>query len=295
MRQSNRVRAAAMLLVSCGGAACATAGSTYQSGVGDKLVEHPPYYAGSAVTADGGRIGHFPLAYQRGSTQAPIFEPEGGRGTPMAALVAEMNAYLDSLGVTTRVAAASAGTPPDVRFGCELDIAGDCLEREGGALGDTGPLKLEVGRPSAEWIAAARGAMDSAGVTRALLITLEVGDYFLRQRGLAGHKEVELGTGYTVDFPWVTSLETPVTVLQLTGALVGADGKAIRIGAEGLYARRTRLLISAARGQELLGDEDVERLRTARRDELAGKPLAWQVSLRNLVAQLTGRSDLILR
>jgi hypothetical protein len=230
--------------------------------------------------------------YQRG----PLFAPEGGRGTPMAALVSDMNAYLDSLGVTARVAASEPkGTPPDVRFGCEADITGDCLERGEGALGRTGPLKLEVGRPSEEWIAWARGAMDSAGVARALVISLEIGDYFLRQRGLAGHKEVELGTGYTVDFPWVTSLETPITVLQLTGALVGPDGKAVRIGAEGLYARRTRLLISAIRGQELLSDEDVQRLRTARREDLPGQPLVWQASLRNLVAQLTGRSDLIVR
>ena len=53
-----------------------------------------------------------------------------------------------------------------------------------------------------------------------------------------------LGTGFTKSLPWLTSLETPVAVLQLTGALVGRDGKAIRIGSEGFYAKRTRLAIS---------------------------------------------------
>ncbi|HJU89398.1 MAG TPA: hypothetical protein VJ672_08400 [Gemmatimonadaceae bacterium] len=296
MRFTVLVRAASTLMVAISGAGCATAGSSYQSGVGDKLIEHPPYYAGRTIAADSGRIGHFPVLYQRGSTQSPLFEPEGGRGTPMAALVAEMNAYLDSLGISTRVAATRAGTPPDVRFGCEEGlIGGECLDRGEGALGRNELLKLEVRRPSADWITAAKSAMDSAGVARALVISLEVGDYFVRQRGLAGRKEVELGTGYTVDFPWLTSLETPVTVLQLTGALIGPDGKAIRIGAEGLYARRTRLILSALGGQELLGDEDVEKLRTARREELAGKPLVWQVALRNLVAQLTGREALVAR
>lgn len=282
----------AVLFLAAIAAGCATTGSTFQSGVGDRYIERPPYYAGASVDPAAGRIGHFPILYQRGT----LFEPEGGRGTPMAALVAEMNAYLDSLGISARIRAAEPkGTPPDVRFGCEPDITGDCVDREQESLGRTGPLKLEVGRPSQDWIGWASGAMDSAGVARALVITVEIGDYFLKQRGLAGHKEVELGTGYTIDFPWVTSLETPISVLQLTGALVGADGKAIRIGAEGLYARRTRLLISAIRGQELLSDEDVERLRAARREDLAGKPLVWQASLRNLVAQLTGRSELVMR
>jgi len=34
---------------------------------------------------------------------------------------------------------------------------------------------------------------------------------------------------------------------------------------------------------------DIERLRTLRRDDLPGQPLVWQVALRTLVSQLTGR------
>jgi len=71
--------------------------------------------------------------------------------------------------------------------------------------------------------------------------------------------------------------------------LVDRDGKALRIGAEGFVARRTRLLVSAVGGQELLGDEDVRAARTARREDLPGAPLAWQVALRRLVSSLTAR------
>ena len=39
---------------------------------------------------------------------------------------------------------------------------------------------------------------------------------------------------------------------------------------------------------ELLSDEDVQRARTLRREDLPGNPLAWQVALRTLVGQLTG-------
>jgi hypothetical protein len=182
--------------------------------------------------------------------------------------------------------------PPDVQFGCAPDAAAgdDCAERGDSALGREGQtMRLAVGRPSAEWVAWAGEAMGRAGAARVLVLTLEVGQYLPRQRGLRGDKEVELGTGHVVALPWLTSLETPVSVLQLTGALVGRDGKAVRIGAEGIHARRTRLALSALGVQELLRDEDVEAVRTARRDDLPGRPLAWQAALRQLVSQLAGR------
>lgn len=82
---------------------------------------------------------------------------------------------------------------------------------------------------------------------------------------------------------------TPITVLQLTGARVRRDGRAVRIGAEGIPAQLTRLLVSAVGGQELLRAEDVEHARSHRRDEIPGQPLAWQAALRELIAQLIGQ------
>ena len=280
---------------------CATTGATYKSGVGDKLLEHAPFYAGARVTRDSGRVAHLPVAYQRGGMQAPIFDPEGGSGTPVAALLAEMNAYLDSLGVTTRLAAVPRGTPPDVRFSCETDPGGpsdECRARdESKALGRGQEyMLLAVGRPSQDWITEAAAAMQRAGASRALLLSLEVANYLPRQKGwLGGKKEVELGTGYTVGIPWLTSLETPITVLQLTGALVERDGRAVRIGAEGMLARRTPLLVSSIGAQAMISDEDVQRLRTARRDDLPGTPLVWQAAMRQLVAELTGAPEVAAR
>ena len=285
---------AALFLLALG----SCAGSTLGSGVGDRQLEHPPWYAGARVDSDT-RVAHFPIAYQRGTQGSPIFEPSGDPGTPIAALLAEMNRYLDSLAVSSpiRVAGAVRGTPPDVMFGCATDASGECAPDPLGQPVDINrrTLRLAVGRPSESWVESVRPLASSAGAERVLLLTLEVGQYWTRQRNLRGSKEVELGTGYSADVPWLTSLETPVTVLQLTGALVAPDGDAVRIGAEGLFPRRTRLLVSAIGGQELLSDEDVERVRTLQRDDLSGRPLVWQVALRNLVAELTGRRDLAVR
>jgi hypothetical protein len=262
-----------------------------QSGVGDRLLEHPPYYAGARVTTDTAPIGHFPVAYQRGAIQEAMFDPAEGAGTATGALVADLTSYLDSLGVTRRLALAGPprGTPPDVQFSCETDPTGDCLMGPGALGRGDIRMRLAVGRPAPEWVAWSGAAMDSAGVARALVITLEVSQYRVEQRGIPGDKMVELGTGYTVRLPWLTSLETPVHVLQLTGALMGRDGRAIRIGAEGMLARKTSLPLSALGAQALIPDEVVEELRAARREDLPGEPLVWQAAVRTLVARLTGR------
>jgi hypothetical protein len=283
------------------GAACATTGSTFRSGVGDKLLEHPPYYAGAASASGDGAIGHWPIIYQRGSSQSPIFDPEGGAGTPIAALLAEMNAFLDSLGVTARLATARAtadGTPPDVQFGCETQGTDECVTptTPGVLASDKIRMRLAVGRPSTSWVESTRAAMSRAGVSRTLVLTLEVGQYSVKQRGrFGGRKEVDLGTGYSVGVPWLTALDKPVNVLQLTGALVDADGQAVRIGAEGLFARRTNIVLSGLGAQELITDDDVQHIRALRREDLPGRPLVWQVALRNLVAELTGRREVAAR
>lgn len=276
--------------------ACASTGATFRSGVGDAFLERAPYYAGASTASLGaGKVAHLPVGFQRGAAQSPIFEPANDAGSEIAALLGEMNAYLATLGASVAIppAPVTASTvAPDVHFGCATPgaMAGeDCAERGDSALGrGRQTMRLAVGRPSPEWAAGTRAQLVQQGAERSLVITLEMGQYLPRQSGWKGSKSVELGTGNVESLPWLTSLETPVIVLQLTGALLDDSGKAIRIGAEGIAARKTRLLVSAVGGQELFGDDDIRRARSARREDLPGAPLAWQVALKHLVSQLTG-------
>lgn len=273
-------------------AACATAGATYKSGVAPKSFDRPPFYAGAAAAADPQRITHLPIRYQRGAEQAAMFEPKSEAGTAAAALLAEMNAYLDSLAITTKLSpsSAEAGTAPDVHFGCLAGLADSCVG-EGEPDNTNRQLHLSVGRPSEDWIAWLGSSLDSTRHDHALLITLELGQYWPRQKGLSIHKEVRLGTDYAVSIPWLTSLEKPVAVVQLTGVLVGRDGRAARIGAEGLMAKRSNLVMSALGAQMLVTEDDIAQLRTMRREDLAGAPLVWKVALRTLVSQLVGTTS----
>jgi len=279
--------------------ACASTGATFNSGVGNKAFDKPPFYAGAPAATDA-RVAHLPIRFQR-PDDAATFEPKGDSGSPAGLLVAEMNAYLDSLAsasnlsVKLKPASPEIGTAPDVRFGCYVTITGDCADAGEDVNATNRRLELSVARPSPEWISWFGNALPDSTHDRALLITLELGQYWPTQKGLSLSKEVRLGTDYSVPVPWLTSLEQPVAVVQLTGALVGRDGRAIRIGAEGLIAKRSHILLSALGAQHLMKDEDVARLRTLRREDLPGQPLVWQVALRNLVAQLTGRTEVAAR
>jgi hypothetical protein len=285
-------------------AGCATTGATFRSGVGDSFPDRPPYRAGALTAGSaGGPVAILPIAYQRGASQADIFDPSSAPASPISALLDEMNAYADSLtraagrAVAVRIAA-PAGTAPDVRFGCVQDATDDCADPSAAGPAvrsfetEQPRMRLAVGRPSTDWSAATRSALEQSGAQHALVVTLEVGQYWVTKTGWTNRKSIALGTGYSVPLPWLTSLETPVSVLQLTGALMDRDGLAVRIGAEGLLARRTSLVMSGMGAQALIGDDDVQQLRTIRREDLPGQPLVWQAALRQLITDLSARPTL---
>ena len=284
------MRTIGMILIGAVLSGCATTGSTLGSGVGDRQLEHPPYYAG-ATTAGVASLGRYPVTFQRGASQAAAFDPAGGAGTPIDKLLGDIDALVDSvLGRPLPLLTGAGMIPPNVYFGCDRGGSDDCPERGDSVLGRRGTtMRLAVERPSAAWTSRTASLLDSIDAGHVLLITLEVGQYWPRQRGLTGSKRVELGTGYVVPLPWLTSLETPVTVLQLTGAVIDRGGKAVRIGAEGLVAQRSPLMASALGAQRLLTDDDVHRARTARRDDLPGQPLVWREAACQLLRQLAQR------
>jgi hypothetical protein len=136
---------------------------------------------------------------------------------------------------------------------------------------------------------------DEHGTRYSLYITLGFSEYFISQKNWKGSKELRLGTGYSVDVPWMSDLDTPAEVLHLTGALINRDGKIVRIGAEGIIAKRTGFWTSVIGFQDMISDKMLKKLMTEeRRDDLPGNPLTWQVSLQNLVAQLTGNPRMII-
>lgn len=283
--KTKRAYQASIVALSASLTACATTGATFRSGVGDDFMDDPPYYSGAGVINQG-PIAHVPITYQRGATQPEMFDMSVEKSSELAGLLADMNAYLESMHTTVRVASSAdlaKGTQPDVHFGCERHPHDDCDNMEDDRM------RLAVGRPSKSWIAAVPAALERSQATRLLVITLETGNYLPYQKSLSGKKEMRLGTNYYIDVPWLTALDKPVSVLQLTGVLVDRSGLAVRVGAEGLIAHRTNIVLSGLGAQAMITEDDVAKVRTMRRDDLPGSPLVWQVALRAMVEQLTGQ------
>jgi hypothetical protein len=290
-RRRTGIPAALLMILVMAAGACATTGATLGSGVGETLHKEPPYYAGRFAAGQQGSIAHLPIRYQRGGSQDASFDPRGDPGSPIASLLEEMNRHLEMMAVSVRldVPGAERQPAPDVYFGCEQNGFGDC-ESESEEISVRGSpwMRLAVARPSQRWVSALREPLREANADLVLVITLEVGQYWTVQKNLRGDKEVRLGTDHVVGVPWLSSLSQPGQVLQLTGVVVDREGRAIRVGAEGLFARRTSLLASGFGFTALIGDEEIARIRRATRDDIPGRPLAWQVALENLVAGLLG-------
>ncbi|GAB1342708.1 hypothetical protein [Gemmatimonas sp.] len=282
---------ASLLALTLAGAGCATTGSTFKSGIGDTYLSSAPWVAGSPLPVPRGPLLVLPVAFQANALEPMFFTANGHQGGPLQALLADLQSALDAraLGVRTTPFVGKGLVAPDVMFGCIMDAAQlDCDEnRQTGLLGGSSTQhRLAVGRPSAKWIAELQQRLDSTGASHALITTVEVGQYLPRQRGIKGTKYVELGRGNEVNLPWLTSLETPVPVLQLTAAIVDRNGRTLRIAAEGLLAKRTSMLMSAVDMQAVLQDKDLDALRTAVREDLAGTPRTLDTGLDNLLRNL---------
>jgi hypothetical protein len=149
------------------------------------------------------------------------------------------------------------------------------------------PMVLQLARPGAEWRREVAGIVARAGVDHAIAIQVGVSQYMKGYSGVF-RKEVALGTGYRKLVKFLTAEDKPVEVLHLTGVLVDAHGKVIRAGAEGVTLRDTPFLAQAIEVSRMFDDRELARVLTdERRQDLPGEPLAIDIALDNLLAQLT--------
>lgn len=239
--------------------------------------DRAPFYDGKGTSAR--PVAHVPVSYRY---EPGSLDPAPGKSAAIAALRDSLDAELARIGLT-RPLAGPGDRAPDVRFGVRRGGTGDDgIPRAPSEVDTREPRRMtfEVEGPSKAWREAFRAA---AGDSLAAVLTIQIGfdEYWVRQASWKGSKTIELGTGRSMPVAWLTSLDDPVQVLQLTGALVSRDGKVLRVGAEGLIARRTGMKASVAGVQEILTEDDLAALFAAE----AGTP-PWRAALRSLVEGL---------
>lgn len=177
------------------------------------------------------------------------------------------------------------GLPPD-------DGAVDFADLQPGP--DGRPLALiRCWSPSREWRDWLRGVLAREQADYLLLSWTGIGRQYPLQVNLRGDKQLSIGTGHAPSLPWLTKLDQPIEIVQLTGLLIDRDGQVVRAGAEGMIALPTAFSASALGLSRTVQARNLGQLPNRLRDDLPGSPPVWRVALGNLVAQLTGRVERI--
>lgn len=275
-RGSWALRAACAALLACLLAGVAGAATTRGN------LDRPPYYDGKLKVAVR-PAAHVPVKYR---VVPGSLDPTPARSKALAAVLDSLNSELSRLGLTVALAA-DMGTqrPPDVTFGCRRGgTEPNGTPRASDEVDPTEPRRMafrleDASKPWRELVRLAAG--DSL---RAIVcVQLGFDEYWVRQKDWKGNKVIDLGSTRSMPLTWLTSLDDPVQVLQLTAALVAPDGRVIRVGAEGLLARRTGMTASMVGAQEILTEDD---LRTLTEPGPDGSAPVWRAALRELVSRL---------
>ncbi len=238
-------------------------------------------------------IAHVSLRPDRRITQeqAEILQP----------FLDELNRAIDAQGWTIGLGSISAQVDdaPDIYVGdiegFNSPLAGTYDKRSSKNLYiDRPPLVIYAVDPNQNWKERLIQSMNEQNVDFVIFVTFGISEYFINQGEAFGSKIIELGTGHNVDIPWIAALNQPAQVLHLSGALLDNTGKVVRAGSEGLIVKENIDLESTAMQIPLISEDIESLLFDARREELQGNPLVWQVALQNLFAQLMKRNDLII-
>lgn len=243
----------------------------------------PPYYHsyGGGVLPAAAVVAHVPV---RAETDASFWLKDLSRPP----LLDAMTAWLDSAGWTRRLDSLPRpeGEGPRVYVGSLEGEGAPSLDSVQRARIGAPAMIVQAEEPTKRWREDLRRVTSTSGVDYVLVIQIGLSDYVIWETG-RGPTEVALGTDHVVPMSWLSAIAKQAAVLHLTGALLSADGRVVRVGAEGILAKKPNVLLSLFDVRIAVSDEDVRRLLVDyRREDLPGQPLAWQVALQNLVGQL---------
>ena len=269
-----RIIGLAVLVVALAAASPALAGGTRGN------FDRPPYVDGKPKGAVR-PAAHAPVIFR---SEPGSLDPGPDKSPALAALLDSLAEEIGRLGLTPALAGESSAGSPDVAFGCRRGGTGsDGMPLASDEIDEREPRRMAFDVEDAkktwrDWLRTATADSIRGVVT----VQLGFGEYWVRQKDWKGNKVIDLSSARAMPLEWLTSLDDPVQVLQLTGALVSRDGKIQRVGAVGLIARRTGMTASVLGAQEVLTEPDLKALQAT----AEGSVPVWRVALRELVALL---------
>ena len=235
-----------------------------------------PYYHGKRPPV-GARIAWTPVMTP--ATKAAFTKRGDAPSGTMQALLDTLNASLAAMlkgapRVSDERLATLVEGAPEIRFGCEQELFGEAV-RTGKWYHSAGCVEPEdktnlrnslwIQTGTKDWRKRAAAAMAGDSADYMLMLSLRIGDQY-PWSGWRG-KGIRLGTGYDAELPWLSSVDKPVTVVQLVGTIVDREGKPVRSGAEGLFASKPGGITFLLGGQQAVSDTQLAELLAATRRE----------------------------
>ncbi len=261
-------------------------------------VNTAPYYQTfhNGVRGENAAIGHLEVKLDRrleGSPQAK---------TLLKPLLDEMNRVLNTQGWTTPLSISVAtDLAPDIYIGSidgfNSPVSAATEKRTSESINDIHPpVIVYTVDPDQFWKDQLAGLLIQQPLEGVICITLGIAEFYAGQTNFYGPKKVELGTGYTVEADWITSVDQPVQALYAGGVLLDETGSVIRAGGEGIYLKSPEQNSANPDLLSRLSTADIDYLVFQQRREIAaGNLLTWQIALQNLYAQLLQKKDMLVK
>lgn len=231
---------------------------------------------------------HLPVAIDEKVSEEFFYQ---GREKALQPLVEVMNRYLDSLGHSATLEASAfprKGSPYVFVGSSEAETAPPGSEMMREEHHDFPPMVIYVRKPSKEWKGQLKQQLPQQNAECLLAIWVGFVEYPKARKGLF-KKKVVLGTNYEPEIRFLSAEDKPVEVLQVSGMLLNREGEVLRAGAEGIYHEDTPFWAQIFDIEKSVDDAALQNLiSNQRREDLPGKPLAWQAALDMLIGQLTG-------
>lgn len=238
---------------------------------------------------DTDRLTHAPLLFDKDMSEEFFYQ---GREIVLQPLMDVMNQYLDSLAWSQPMAFSipQEGLPWLFVGSSEAETAPAVTMMMRDDHDEYPPMALYMEKPSKEWKQSFAQMMTEQEADYALLFWIGLTEYPKADKGMF-KKKVILGTNYEHEIRFLSAVDKPVEVLQLTGVLMDKDGNVMRAGAEGFLHEDSPFWVQVLDAGTTIDDNAIQKLFTEeRREDLPGRPLAWKVAVDNLVSQLTNRA-----
>lgn len=233
-------------------------------------------------------IVHAPVMLDEKMTEEFFYQ---GREQVLQPLLQEMNIYLDSLDWSQTLTEPLPKSGKPYLFVGSSEAASappvTMMMREDHDMYP--PMALYLEKPAKDWKKAYQELMSKGEGEYSLHIWVGLTEYPKANKGVF-KKKVVLGTGYEREIRFLSAVDKPVEVLQVTGILLNKEGAVIRAGAEGFLHEDSPFWVQALDAGTTVDDNAINKLfDEQRREDLPGSPLAWRVALYNLMEQLTQR------